>query len=179
MVRHQAIKKQKALDRLKQQAIKKIIKKPAKHQKKGAKQALPGIVSDIDGVVVRGKDLIGDPACVIRRVFSPVDNCKIPFTFLTNGGGCTEQQKADELNKKIGFSSDDADRIQNEHVILCHTIFFDPAFDKYKDQFVVVDSFSYDDGALAYSYGFKKCISVIELCSLYPDLSPPSTFDCL
>ncbi len=104
MVRHQAIKKQKALDRLKQQALKKIIKKPAKHQNKGAKQALPGIVSDIDGVLYRGKELIGDPLSVIRRVFSPVGDKKIPFTFLTNGGGCTEQQKADELNKKIGFA---------------------------------------------------------------------------
>ena len=179
MVRHVGIKKQKALNRCKQEVLKKIIKKTEKRQKKGTKQALPGIVVDIDGVVYRGKELIGDPAAVIRRVFTPVGDQKIPFVFLTNGGACTEQQKADELNKKIGLTGDDGIRIQHEHINLCSTIFFDPAFDKYKDQFVLVDSFSYDDGALAYSYGFKKCISVIELCSLYPDLSTTAIYDCL
>ena len=66
---------------------------------------------DIDGVVYRGKELIGDPAAVIRRVLTPVGDQKIPFVFLTNGGACTEQQKADELNKKIGLTDDDGVRI--------------------------------------------------------------------
>jgi len=52
--------------------LNKIIKKSEKRQKKGTKQALPAIVSDIDGVVVRGEDKIGEPAAVIRRVFKPV-----------------------------------------------------------------------------------------------------------
>ncbi len=54
MVRHVGIKKQKALDRKKKEVLNKIIKKTEKRQKKGTKKALPGIVSDIDGVLVRG-----------------------------------------------------------------------------------------------------------------------------
>ena len=126
MVRHVGIKKQKALNRCKQDLLNKIIKKTEKRQKKGTKQALPGIVADIDGVVVRGEDKIGEPAAVIRRVFTPVGDQKIPFMFLTNGGGCTEQQKADQLNRKIGLTDDDGVRIQHEHITLCTTIFFDP-----------------------------------------------------
>ena len=37
---------------------------------------------------------------------------------------------------------------------------------------VLVDGMSSDDVGLALSYGFKKVISVLELCSLYPDISP-------
>lgn len=98
---------------------------------------------------------------------------------MTNGGGCTEKQKADELNYKLGFKADDESRIREEHVILCTTIFNDAAFSKYKESFVLVESFSRDDGELAASYGFKKYITVVELCALYPEISPASIFDCL
>jgi len=79
----------------------------------------------------------------------------------------------------MGLNGDDGVKIQQEHMNLCTTIFFQPSFDKYKDDFVLVDSFSSDDSALACTYGFKKCISVVELCSLYPDLSPSAMHDCL
>lgn len=66
MVRHQAIKKQKAFNRLKQEVLKKTIKKPEK--RKENKRGLPAIVCDIDGVVVLGKQKIGTADVALRRV---------------------------------------------------------------------------------------------------------------
>jgi len=56
MVRHQAIKRQKQYDRLKQEVLHKTIKKQKKKSTLKAVKSLPAIVCDIDGVVVRGKD---------------------------------------------------------------------------------------------------------------------------
>ena len=36
---------------------------------------------------------------------------------------------------------------------------------------------AHDDVQLAHSYGFKKVISLSELCSLFPDISPLTMLD--
>jgi hypothetical protein len=79
----------------------------------------------------------------------------------------------------MGFGKEDPCRIQPDHVLLCTTVLKDPAFDKYKNEWVIVESFSMDDAALAASYGFKKAITMHELCALYPTLCPVSIYDCL
>lgn len=46
--------------------------------------------------------IIGNSANTIKRIFTPEsDGSKIPFTLLTNGGGFTEERKADEINEKL------------------------------------------------------------------------------
>jgi hypothetical protein len=78
------------------------------------------------------------------------------------------------LNHALGVSE-----ITPEHVMLCTTILHDPRFEIYKNKWVVVESFSYDDAALAAQYGFKKYLTMHELCALYPTLCPVSIYDCL
>ena len=54
---------------------------------------LPGILSDIDGVVYRGGEAIPGSANVIRSIYKPFEHPEsprallLPFTLLTNGGG--------------------------------------------------------------------------------------------
>ena len=50
------------------------------------KKLIPAIVSDIDGVIVRGKLPIKGSPEVLRNILSR----RFPFYLLTNGGGCTE-----------------------------------------------------------------------------------------
>lgn len=46
--------------------------------------------------------IIGNATNMIKRIFTPeADGTKIPFTLLTNGGGFTEERKADEINDKL------------------------------------------------------------------------------
>lgn len=63
---------------------------------------LPAIVSDIDGVLVRGSKVIGQSDKVLNYIRSPLSHilkndqtAKIPFVCLTNGGGKLEYEKAD------------------------------------------------------------------------------------
>ena len=96
--------------------------------------------------------------------------------FLSNGGGSTEQTKADGMNKLIGLSGQG--RITENEVVLCHTILKSKHFqDRFRDKWILVDGFSRDESALAMSYGFKKVISVKELQSLTPHINAHSILD--
>jgi ribonucleotide monophosphatase NagD (HAD superfamily) len=64
---------------------------------------VPAIVTDIDGVLVRGKNIIPGAPHVLKSVlegkFLKSNNpFKIPFVCLTNGGGLLEKHKAEQLN---------------------------------------------------------------------------------
>ena len=67
-------------------------------QSKNAIVTMPGIVSDIDGVIVKGKDQIPAARETLETLLKPVEflngqKHKLPFVFLTNGGGITEKTK--------------------------------------------------------------------------------------
>ncbi len=102
---------------------------------------------------------------------------KIPFAFLTNGGMETEQQKADKMNALLNLTPEQA-QISKDNIFLCHTILGSAKIqDAYSDKMVLIDGFSKDDVGLALSYGFKKVISLSELTSLYPNISPVVMLD--
>jgi HAD superfamily hydrolase (TIGR01456 family) len=75
---------------------------------KAALPKLPAIACDIDGVALRGTQIIGNSSNMIKEILTqrlhpsagdvPVN---IPFTFLTNGGGFIEERKAENLNEYL------------------------------------------------------------------------------
>ncbi|KAM3140631.1 hypothetical protein pb186bvf_007229 [Paramecium bursaria] len=73
---------------------------------------LPAVVSDIDGVIVRGKQIIKGSDYVVNSI---LQKPSIPFYLLTNGGGQLEQEKAIGLNKILKSN------FQKEQVILNFT----------------------------------------------------------
>jgi ribonucleotide monophosphatase NagD (HAD superfamily) len=98
---------------------------------------------------------------------------KIPFTFLTNGGGFIEERKAENLNEYLQLNGDDSEeRITAANVIQCHTPLREKSLvDEYKDKYVLVCG--YDevlDAAL--KYGYSKAIHVDELAAVYPNAVP-------
>lgn len=98
---------------------------------------------------------------------------KIPFTFLTNGGGFIEEKKAEFLNEKLHLKKLAPEmRLNHTHIIQCHTPLREPSLvEKYKDKYVLVCG--YDevlDAAL--KYGYNKAIHVDELAAVYPDAVP-------
>ena len=62
---------------------------------------MPGIVSDIDGVVVKGNDVVPGTRETMIKLLTPSKTTerRVPFTFLSNGGGQTEHEKAEKMNK--------------------------------------------------------------------------------
>eukprot|EP00762_Andalucia_godoyi_P005879 ANDGO_06962.mRNA.1 putative CDP-alcohol phosphatidyltransferase class-I family protein C22A12.08c len=58
-----------------------------------------GLALDIDGCVVLGRNPI--PGAV--RALSKLEKHKVPYVFVTNGGGCTERVRAERLSTVLGM----------------------------------------------------------------------------
>jgi HAD superfamily hydrolase (TIGR01456 family) len=72
-----------------------------------------GIALDIDGVVLRGGKLIPGAKETIQKMVKE----KVPFIFITNGGGVTEEEKATGLSEKLEIT------VSSDQILLCHTPF--------------------------------------------------------
>lgn len=92
--------------------------------------------------------------------------------FMTNGGGYTEQHKAEQLSSKLGV------KICGEQVCLAHTPMQSPEIIKrHRDETVlVVGKRGSELKSIAMGYGFTDVITVQELHQempyLYPDMEP-------
>ena len=140
----------------------------------------PAIVSDIDGVVVRNKDCVPGTKETLIKLLTPYEETdrRVPFTFLSNGGGAFEGTKAKSLNqicglestsfisKMLPFSSSGPKLTANE-VLLSQSILKSDHFQKrFANKLVLVDGYSSDEVALMKSYGFNQVITLKELLSL-------------
>ncbi|CAM9761986.1 unnamed protein product [Laminaria digitata] len=66
---------------------------------------------DIDGVLVRGPEVL--PGA--RESLRALEDARVPFVFVTNGGGCTEEAKAKDLTEKLSVG------VRRSMVILSHS----------------------------------------------------------
>lgn len=117
----------------------------------GATTASFGIAFDIDGVLIRG----GHELPKARRVLESLRANEVPHIFLTNGGGCMEEAKAEKLSGVLGTE------INPAHMILSHTPMRELA-ETYGDSRVLIMG-SNDVWNVARNYGFKKVVSVQDL----------------
>ncbi|CAB1105712.1 unnamed protein product [Ectocarpus sp. CCAP 1310/34] len=63
-----------------------------------SKKSFFGVAFDIDGVLVRGQEVL--PGA--RESLKALEDARVPYVFVTNGGGCTEEAKARDLTSKLG-----------------------------------------------------------------------------
>lgn len=128
------------------------------------------VALDIDGVLYRSGNLFTRTAEAMKLL----ESSKIPFVFVTNGGGLTEVEKSVELTRKIGIN------VKPEQIIMAHTPLSKIA-EQHKDQRVLIIG---HEGCLnvARSYGFSKvaCIRDIheENPSIYPHRNPANLPTC-
>jgi HAD superfamily hydrolase (TIGR01456 family) len=128
------------------------------------------IALDIDGVLYRSGHLFSRTTEAMKLL----ESSKIPFVFVTNGGGLTETEKSDELTHKIGIT------VRPEQIIMAHTPFSKIA-EEHKDQRVLIIG---HEGCLkvARSYGFSKVASVRDIHeenpSIYPHRNPINLPSC-
>lgn len=80
---------------------------------KDANEKLPtvGVVFDIDGVLVRGREIIN----TAKEALNKLQDLNVPFAYLTNGGCETEEHKAQALSNRLGIS------VNPSQVILSHS----------------------------------------------------------
>lgn len=102
-----------------------------------------GVVLDIDGVVIQGNKLVPGAKEAARMLRDE----GVPFVFMTNGGGVTEEVKSRYLAELLDDASIDGSRI-----LLAHTPMQCLA-DRYRGRRVVIVG-SLDSIFVAESYGF-------------------------
>jgi len=78
---------------------------------KPARKVKVGVVFDIDGVLVRGRNVIPTAKEAIHRL----EDNNVPYIYLTNGGCETEEQKAEKLKERLGVEVDP------DQVVLSHS----------------------------------------------------------
>ncbi|KAF2318602.1 hypothetical protein GH714_009289 [Hevea brasiliensis] len=117
-----------------------------------------GIAFDIDGVILRGRVPIGGSPQALRRLYEDSGSLKVPFLFLTNGGGIPESRRAIELSEILGV------KILPSQVLL-------------KDINQLIIATGKGEPALVMSeYGFKKVLSLEEYASFFENIDPVSQY---
>lgn len=124
-------------------------------------------VFDIDGVLVRGSDVL--PAARRALALLEGDNPfrkKIPYIFLTNGGGISEQERSQKLTRQLGF------QIGPKQCIQAHTILRKISH-KYQEQAVLVLGGKLDTiRRVANDYGFRKAYTTADVLAWNPSVWP-------
>jgi len=117
-----------------------------------------GVAFDIDGVLYRGANVIPKAPLVLEKLTEQ----KVPWVLVTNGGGITEEKKAQVLSTKLGVPIDPARIIQS------HTPMKDLVA-KYRDTFVLVVG-SAEAKSIAKQYGFRNIVTTGEVHATFPTI---------
>ncbi|KAN0014732.1 hypothetical protein ACTFIU_001050 [Dictyostelium citrinum] len=132
-----------------------------------------GIVFDIDGVLMRDGVIIPNATQALKLLEDKESGKpKIPYIFMTNNGGFTEEEKAKKISKVLQYD------IEGDKVMVAHTP-VKPLAEKYKDSDVLLISKTHETSKkLADWYGFKNYKSFQQYIEERPFLCPSkySTF---
>ncbi|KAJ1421681.1 HAD-like domain-containing protein [Ochromonadaceae sp. CCMP2298] len=123
--------------------------------------SLKRVVFDIDGVLLRGGRLIPGAAEAVRKLAVH----KIPFVFVTNGGGMLEAEKAADLTKKLGLL------VAAEQVALCHSP-MQMLAKRFADSRILVLGGEPRCLEVARAYGFRNALSITDMHNRYPNVYP-------
>ncbi|EGW32193.1 phosphatidyl synthase [Spathaspora passalidarum NRRL Y-27907] len=120
---------------------------------------------DIDGVILRGPDTIPQAVDAIKLLNGENKyNIKVPYVFVTNGGGKPEKQRADDLSRRLQTT------ITEDQIIQGHTPMKD-LVDVY-DTVLVVGGVGNTCRRVAESYGFKNVYTPLDIMKWNPAVSP-------
>ena len=141
--------------------------------------SLPGIISDIDGVIVRGSKclpcsgvavkLLKTPLGILNSERFPNEKCTLPVVCLTNAGDVLEEDKAHIINEALGLK-DSQFQFKSNEMILNYSC-LRPVFDTYRGKTVLITGLG-DVAKALESIGLQHYVTVDEYCLIYPHLSP-------
>lgn len=125
----------------------------------------PAFVFDIDGVLIRGKNVLPAAINAMKELYVPDGSTpKVPVAFLTNGGGVSEADKAKQLSNWLGVN------VSASQVVLSHTPFKSFASQYAEKPVIVVGRGRVVE--VAHSYGFKKVVTTHSLARALPHSVP-------
>lgn len=119
-------------------------------------------------MILRGGKPIGGSPQAIRRLYADDGTLKIPFLFLTNGGGVPEPKRATELSGLLGV------QISPLQVVQGHSPFRE-LVKRFENELVVAVGKG-EPATVMSEYGFKKVLSIDEYASYFDDIDPLSQY---
>ncbi|MQL97387.1 hypothetical protein Taro_030086 [Colocasia esculenta] len=127
-----------------------------------------GIAFDIDGVILRGRTPIGGSPQALRSLYTDDGILKIPFLFLTNGGGVPESKRASELSRLLEVD------ISAPQVVQGHSP-FKRLLSRFENELIVAVGKG-EPAEVMSEYGFKKVLSMDEYASYFDEIDPLSQY---
>ncbi|KAH6811006.1 hydrolase family protein / HAD-superfamily protein [Perilla frutescens var. frutescens] len=127
-----------------------------------------GIAFDIDGVLLRGETPVGDSPQALRRLYDDSGTLRIPYVFLTNGGGVPESKRAIELSKLLSVP------VLPSQVIQGHLPFKQLA-ERFGNELVIAVGKG-EPAAVLSEYGFKNVLAIDEYASYFEHIDPLDKF---
>ncbi|KAK4775264.1 hypothetical protein SAY86_010199 [Trapa natans] len=140
----------------------------AKPQRNGNARSSFGIAFDIDGVILRGQVPVGGSPQALGRLYDDSGATKVPFLFLTNGGGVPESRRAIELSGLLGVN------ILPSQVVQGHSPFRN-LLNRYEYELIVATGKG-EPAVVMSEYGFKKVLSLEEYASYFENIDPVSQY---
>jgi len=120
-----------------------------------------GIFFDIDGVIVRGKNVLPFAPHAFKRLVDDNGNFKVPTVFVTNACNTLRKNKADKLSSWLGIDVDE------DQVVMSHSPL--KMFRDYHDKHVlVIGQGPVDD--IARALGFRRVTTIQQLRHAFPTL---------
>ncbi|KAI3450497.1 hypothetical protein Pfo_007162 [Paulownia fortunei] len=127
-----------------------------------------GIAFDIDGVILRGDTPIGGSPQALKRLYDDSGTLRIPYIFLTNGGGVPESKRATELSKLLSV------HILPSQVIQGHSP-FKQLVKRFENELII--AVGKGEPAIVMSeYGFKNVLAIDEYASYFEHIDPLGKF---
>ena len=162
-----------SIEAAKQIAAKRILKRPSRKNSLGpskveinhSRVASYAFAFDIDGVLVRGPDTIPQAPLALKMLNGDNKyNIKIPYIFVTNGGGKTEEMRCKDLSDRLQVP------VCPDQFIQGHTPMRDLK-DKYKTV-LVIGGIGEACRTVAENYGFEDVVTPGDILKWNPHVSP-------
>ncbi|KAK9126857.1 hypothetical protein Scep_015703 [Stephania cephalantha] len=127
-----------------------------------------GIAFDIDGVILGGNAPIGGSRQALKRLYDECGTLRVPYVFLTNGGGIPETKRARQLSELLEVS------ILPSQVIQGHSP-FRLLLNRFMDKLIVAVGKG-EPAQVMSEYGYRRVLSIDEYASYFDDIDPVSQY---
>ncbi|KAK9127227.1 hypothetical protein Syun_016024 [Stephania yunnanensis] len=127
-----------------------------------------GIAFDIDGVILGGNAPIGGSRQALKRLYDECGTLRVPYVFLTNGGGIPETKRARQLSALLEVS------ILPSQVIQGHSP-FRLLLNRFLDKLIVAVGKG-EPAQVMSEYGYRRVLSIDEYASYFDNIDPVSQY---
>ncbi|KAM4747402.1 haloacid dehalogenase-like hydrolase domain-containing 5 [Rhinophrynus dorsalis] len=118
-----------------------------------------GLLFDIDGVIVRGRNPIPGAPEAFRKLLGRDGQLAVPVVFVTNSGNCLRQSRATELSRVLGIE------VSPDQIILSHSPM--RMFQQFHDKCVLMSGQGPVE-EIARDLGFRNVVTIDDLRAAYP-----------